>query len=128
LVEPPEPARNQTVTDEETIEIAEEEAEQAMAIADAEETIVPEEAKAEPIISAPMPVEAVKQKPVATTKEKTPSPPKTTEPPSDKSAESIPKSVESPGKSVQSPPKKIDFEITNPDDIDIDDNGQLGLF
>lgn len=31
-------------------------------------------------------------------------------------------------KSVQSPPKKIDFEITNPDDIDIDDKGQLGLF
>jgi len=25
-------------------------------------------------------------------------------------------------------PKKIDFEITNPDDIDIDDKGQLGLF
>jgi len=27
-----------------------------------------------------------------------------------------------------SAPKKIDFEITNPDDIDIDDKGQLGLF
>jgi topoisomerase-4 subunit A len=26
------------------------------------------------------------------------------------------------------PPKKVDFEITNPDDIDIDDKGQLGLF
>jgi topoisomerase-4 subunit A len=26
------------------------------------------------------------------------------------------------------PPKKIDFEITNPDDIDMKDNGQLGLF
>jgi len=26
------------------------------------------------------------------------------------------------------PAKKIDFEITNPDDLDIDDNGQLGLF
>jgi len=24
--------------------------------------------------------------------------------------------------------KKIDFEITNPDDIDMDDKGQLGLF
>jgi topoisomerase-4 subunit A len=24
--------------------------------------------------------------------------------------------------------KKIDFEITNPDDLDIDDKGQLGLF
>jgi len=35
-------------------------------------------------------------------------------------------SVESPPQSVQS--KKVDFEITNPDDIDIDDKGQLGLF
>ena len=26
------------------------------------------------------------------------------------------------------PTKKVDFEITNPDDIDIDDKGQLGLF
>ncbi|GAB3934542.1 DNA gyrase/topoisomerase IV subunit A [Mucilaginibacter myungsuensis] len=26
------------------------------------------------------------------------------------------------------PAKKVDFEITNPDDIDIDDSGQLGLF
>ncbi len=26
------------------------------------------------------------------------------------------------------PAKKIDFEITNPDDVDIDDKGQLGLF
>ncbi|MGX5691450.1 DNA gyrase/topoisomerase IV subunit A [Arcticibacter tournemirensis] len=28
----------------------------------------------------------------------------------------------------EKPKKKIDFEITNPDDIDIDDKGQLGLF
>jgi topoisomerase-4 subunit A len=41
------------------------------------------------------------------------------------SVESTPKSVESPD---AKPPKKIDFEITNPDDIDIDDKGQLGLF
>jgi topoisomerase-4 subunit A len=26
------------------------------------------------------------------------------------------------------PPKEIDFEITNPDEIDMDDKGQLGLF
>jgi topoisomerase-4 subunit A len=39
------------------------------------------------------------------------------------------KSVESSDQSVKSPPKKIDFEITNPDDIDLDDKGQqLGLF
>ena len=38
------------------------------------------------------------------------------------------KSVESPTESVQPPVKKVDFEITNPDDIEIDDKGQLGLF
>jgi len=26
------------------------------------------------------------------------------------------------------PPKEIDFEITNPDEIDMNDKGQLGLF
>ncbi|MBD1366997.1 DNA gyrase/topoisomerase IV subunit A [Mucilaginibacter sp. ZT4R22] len=36
------------------------------------------------------------------------------------------KSEESTPPSVQS--KKVDFEITNPDDIEIDDKGQLGLF
>ncbi|MDB5157149.1 MAG: gyrase subunit [Mucilaginibacter sp.] len=47
---------------------------------------------------------------------------------SEESVQSPAESVESPEKSVQSPPKKIDFEITNPDDIDMDDKGQLGLF
>jgi topoisomerase-4 subunit A len=42
-----------------------------------------------------------------------------------KSVQSKSESVESP---VEPPVKKIDFEITNPDDIDIDDKGQLGLF
>jgi topoisomerase-4 subunit A len=66
------------------------------------------------------------------------------ESPSSKSVESLPsksvtsspkESVESPQKSVESSPesvepapKKVDFEITNPDDIEIDDKGQLGLF
>ncbi len=37
--------------------------------------------------------------------------------------------VESPKtEPVQSQTKKIDFEITNPDDLDIDDKGQIGLF
>lgn len=31
-------------------------------------------------------------------------------------------------RSIEPTPKKIDFEITNPDDIDMDDKGQLGLF
>jgi topoisomerase IV subunit A len=37
-------------------------------------------------------------------------------------------SEESPEKLAELPKKKVDFEITNPDDIDIDDKGQLGLF
>jgi len=44
------------------------------------------------------------------------------------SVESSTNSVESPQKSVESVIKKIDFEITNPDDIEMDDNGQLDLF
>jgi topoisomerase-4 subunit A len=40
----------------------------------------------------------------------------------------IEKSVEPSPKSDELPHKKIDLEITNPDDIDIDDKGQLGLF
>jgi topoisomerase-4 subunit A len=31
-------------------------------------------------------------------------------------------------KEPEKPVKKIDFEITNPDDLDIDDKGQIGLF
>ena len=45
---------------------------------------------------------------------------------SDLSVEMPEQSVESPKESVQS--KKIDFEITNPEDLDIDDKGQIGLF
>jgi topoisomerase-4 subunit A len=37
-------------------------------------------------------------------------------------------SSDSPPKPAQTQTKKIDFEITNPDDIYIDDKGQLGLF
>ena len=42
--------------------------------------------------------------------------------------EEITPTVESPQKPEVPPAKKIDFEITNPGDIDIDDDGQLGLF
>ena len=48
--------------------------------------------------------------------------------PSGRSEHTPEQSVESTEEPVQSPPKKIDFEITNPDDIEIDDKGQLGLF
>ena len=58
------------------------------------------------------------------------SPPEPPEPinPVGESSEPTEKSVESSTESVKSTPKKIDFEITNPDDIEIDDKGQLGLF
>jgi topoisomerase-4 subunit A len=48
--------------------------------------------------------------------------------PPEQSVKSSEKSLESTEEPVQSLPKKIDFEITNPDDIEIDDKGQLGLF
>jgi topoisomerase-4 subunit A len=38
------------------------------------------------------------------------------------------KPVEAPTEPEPPAPKKVDFEITNPDDIEIDDKGQLGLF
>lgn len=55
------------------------------------------------------------------------------EEPASQSAEPVKSSLDKPmqsqpDQSVKSPPKKIDFEITNPDDIEIDDKGQLGLF
>jgi topoisomerase IV subunit A len=63
------------------------------------------------------------------------SPEKSVESPKIESVESPAKPVESSEKSMESPKteepvqhKKVDFEITNPDDIDIDDKGQLGLF
>jgi topoisomerase-4 subunit A len=68
-------------------------------------------------------VPAIKQE----KKEKPVSPGKLVEPV--ESEESLIKSVESmPEKTEEPLPKKIDFEITNPDDIEIDDKGQLGLF
>jgi topoisomerase-4 subunit A len=49
--------------------------------------------------------------------------------PEDKTeADKAPSVESSQEKSVESPKKTIDFEITNPDDIEMDDNGQLGLF
>ncbi|MBS1519759.1 MAG: DNA gyrase/topoisomerase IV subunit A [Bacteroidetes bacterium] len=47
---------------------------------------------------------------------------------SPKSEESKPEPEKSEDQSVEPQHKKVDFEITNPDDIEMDDNGQLGLF
>ncbi|MBO9673897.1 MAG: DNA gyrase/topoisomerase IV subunit A [Sphingobacteriaceae bacterium] len=50
-----------------------------------------------------------------------------TETPAPKTEKPVPAQEEAP-KTEEKPVKKIDFEITNPDDIDIDDKGQIGLF
>ena len=42
--------------------------------------------------------------------------------------ERVPEVQDESIKEPEKPIKKIDFEITNPDDLDIDDKGQLGLF
>jgi topoisomerase-4 subunit A len=60
----------------------------------------------EPADKVEIPVEPIKSKPEPTT----------------------PKGEKEPEKPIEPPAKKVDFEITNPDDIDIDDKGQLGLF
>jgi len=68
--------------------------------------------------------------PVEAAKSVQSSPDKSAESPSQPVESSPGQSVKSSSKSVESPlqTKKIDFEITNPDDIEIDDKGQLGLF
>ncbi|PAW95490.1 DNA topoisomerase IV [Mucilaginibacter sp. MD40] len=45
-----------------------------------------------------------------------------------KDAAPVTEETESSPEPAEQPKKKIDLEITNPDDIDIDDKGQLGLF
>ncbi|QEC78678.1 DNA gyrase/topoisomerase IV subunit A [Mucilaginibacter ginsenosidivorax] len=74
----------------------------------------------EPVIqSAPKQVEPSKEELPKTESAKLP------EPGADEASNG---SSDSPAKPAQTQTKKIDFEITNPDDIDIDDKGQLGLF
>ncbi|MDN3549743.1 DNA gyrase/topoisomerase IV subunit A [Mucilaginibacter aquaedulcis] len=48
--------------------------------------------------------------------------------PDEKSASTSEQPTNTPEPEHKEPHKKVDFEITNPDDIDIDDKGQLGLF
>jgi len=74
--------------------------------------------KAEPVAKVEKPV--AEKKAVLVEKPKTDQKPEAVK-------EEEPKEVERP-KAEEKPIKKIDFEITNPDDIDIDDKGQLGLF
>ncbi|MBB5395810.1 DNA gyrase/topoisomerase IV subunit A [Mucilaginibacter sp. AK015] len=48
--------------------------------------------------------------------------------PEEKPWKTAEKTQEIPEKTQEISKKKVDFEITNPDDIEIDDKGQLGLF
>jgi topoisomerase-4 subunit A len=48
--------------------------------------------------------------------------------PDEKSVSTPEQPTNTPEPENKEPHKKVDFEITNPDDIDIDDKGQLGLF
>lgn len=73
---------------------------------------------AKPVIEKPVEPALVKDEPKS----------KTDESKTEKDESNPVKSVKSQPESVESPKKKIDFEITNPDDINIDDNGQGKLF
>jgi len=72
-----------------------------------------------PVKSAPKRVEPPKEESPKTESAKSPLP---------EVGEASNESSDLPPKPAQTQTKKIDFEITNPDDIDIDDKGQLGLF
>ncbi len=103
-----------------------------------EETIAEEELADEPIaqpvepkkttIEAIAPPKESKPESVRSPEKSVESKTESVESSENKSVESKSEPVESPEKPVEPPHKKVDFEITNPDDIDIDDKGQLGLF
>ena len=92
-------------------------------------------AEINPVVEEPEP-EIIAEEPVETEEQSEESTPKLEELQETESVESNNQSeksqeiepVELPQRSVEPSPKKVDFEITNPDDIDIDDKGQLGLF
>jgi topoisomerase-4 subunit A len=84
--------------------------------------IAPVAAEAKPQAA---PIQSEPAKPVIK-KPAEPRPIQSVESPNQSAIQQSEESVTSQPKSVE--PKKIDFEITNPDDIEIDDKGQLGLF
>ncbi|WP_184550594.1 DNA gyrase/topoisomerase IV subunit A [Mucilaginibacter sp. FT3.2] len=77
---------------------------------------------------APEPAEAAE--PVNTTTAKPAEVPKAEQPkaPAPEPVKPASEPAEQPENPVPPTHKKVDFEITNPDDIDMDDKGQLGLF
>jgi topoisomerase-4 subunit A len=90
---------------------------QPESVADTEIIITPEDK----IVPDAEPVVVTVEEPVALA-------PPEPEKQSEQSVELNTESLESPPESEEPPAKKVDFEITNPDDIEIDDKGQLGLF
>ncbi|SEO68149.1 DNA gyrase/topoisomerase IV subunit A [Mucilaginibacter sp. OK283] len=97
-----------------------EELDEAAAEADETETEnEPVKPEAPAMKSAPKPVEPPKGESPKTEAAKSPEP---------EVGEASNETSNLPAKPAQIQTKKIDFEITNPDDIDIDDKGQLGLF
>ncbi|WP_448700457.1 DNA gyrase/topoisomerase IV subunit A [Mucilaginibacter sp. AW1-3] len=96
-------------------------------VADVTETDVAEDGEEEEAAISPAPVAPVKDDETASiadsdeaaTEEK---------PVVEKQPEPVTEKPVPPVVSEDKPVKKVDFEITNPDDIDIDDKGQLGLF
>jgi len=116
-----EPAADEEASNEETVT----DNEQPEAIVKDEPVVVQPKPKFEraevPAVKADQP--EVKEKPAAVEKPVVEKP--KPEPASVKKEEV--KTEDKPD-AEEKPVKKIDFEITNPDDIDIDDKGQLGLF
>jgi topoisomerase-4 subunit A len=70
----------------------------------------------------------VKQQPAVTKPAVPEAQPAPAEKPVESKTEPATSAEEPATKPVEPPHKKVDFEITNPDDIDMDDKGQLGLF
>ncbi len=116
-----EPAADEEASNEETVA----DNEQPEAIVKDEPVVVQPKPKFEraevPAVKADQP--EVKEKPAAVEKPVVEKP--EPEPASVKKEEV---KTEDKPEAEEKPVKKIDFEITNPDDIDIDDKGQLGLF
>jgi len=104
--------------------VEEEPEEEVETAADAEEAetapiVEDEDESAEPAPAANDMEEPVDEKPAAEDKPA---------PVIEKKTEQVAEKPAPPTEPEDKPVKKIDFEITNPDDIDIDDKGQLGLF
>ncbi|MDN3583686.1 DNA gyrase/topoisomerase IV subunit A [Mucilaginibacter flavus] len=94
------------------------------------ELIVTEEPVEEPTETEPEIDEAIDTEDASTDEPAADEPPISTPPKAtaEPKAPDVAPTQPSAEQPAPTPPKKVDFEITNPDDIDMKDNGQLGLF